>query len=423
MSDDLPPFLFSKKPIESPAHPHLAISDIISKPSSSPFVVQDEKNQPKSPPPDMFEDVDFDQQIRAPRMTLSTHYTYGNMRKLPSVNLKDSLTEREKPPEESQKQYEKEYLPASFDLSQPTRRFSAPSDLDLPESPSKTMLNYTVNNNMYDNRTQEQQALIRALENLTSNVTTQERQPDRAPDRAPERQPERQPERGPAVQQLYKQKKPMSIPAVLRANDSSSSSRSSPPSPYLQLKSYPFPESSQSPASDGVMSPKSAAEPTHMHWKPNSYASYCIKCFDTFGTFFTPQRKRRHHCRFCGFIFCYNCLYTSSSDDSKRVYLDKMARFVIPIGQDADVSQFKACKVCKDCGLNYAKLVAAASTSTTAKDKILTHIFVENPYTASPQESPIPMPQPAPQRQSLEPSPDDRRPSNGVPSDWTWSSF
>ncbi|EDK36545.2 hypothetical protein PGUG_00643 [Meyerozyma guilliermondii ATCC 6260] len=409
MSDELPPFSFSKKPIESPAHPHSAISDIIPKPSSSPFVVQDEKSEPKAAPPDIFEAVDFDQQIRAPRMTLSTHYTYGNSQKLPSITSKNSLEEGEKPPDVSQKQYQKEYLPASFDLSQPTRRFSAPSDLDLPESPSKTMLNYTINNNMYDNhRTQEQQALIRALENLSSNATTQERQP----------------ERGPVVQQLYKQKKPMSVPAVLRANDSSSSSRSSPPSPYLQFKSYPFPEVCQSPAtSDGDNSPKNAAEPTHMHWKPNSYASYCIKCFDTFGTFFTPQRKRRHHCRFCGFIFCYNCLYTSSSDDSKRVYLDKLARFVIPIGQDADASQFKACKVCKDCGSNYAKLVAAASTSITTKDNNLTHIFVENPYTASPQESPIPMPQPAAQRQSSEPSPDNRRPSNGVPSDWTWSSF
>ena len=112
------------------------------------------------------------------------------------MTLKNSLEEGEKPPDVSQKQYQKEYLPASFDLSQPTRRFSAPSDLDLPESPSKTILNYTINNNMYDNhRTQEQQALIRALENLSSNATTQERQP----------------ERGPVVQQLYKQKKPMSV--------------------------------------------------------------------------------------------------------------------------------------------------------------------------------------------------------------------
>lgn len=397
MSEELPPFLFTKKPIESPIHPHLAISDILPKPPSPPFTVNHEKPDSLATSPAIFETVDFDQQIRAPRMTLATHYVYGNQEKSSSQQLKDSLNDKPV--------LNKEYFPASVDLSQPTRRFSAPSDLDLANSPSKEMLNYTINNHMYDNRrSQEQQALVRALDNLSKNTTSTERTP----------------ETGPSVQQLYKQKKPMSIPAVLRANDSSSSSRSSPSSPYMTLKSALLNDDSLAPSTPkGAHTPKHAEEPTHDHWKPNSYASYCIKCFDTFGTFFTPQRKRRHHCRFCGFIFCYNCLY-NGNDDTKRVYLDKMARFVIPISLDADNSQFKSCKVCRDCGVNYARLVAATIPS---KDN-LSHIFVENPYTSSPQPSPIPMLQPTTtQGTPTKPSQPDRRPSIGVSSDWTWSSF
>lgn len=390
MSDKLPPFLFSKKPIESRSQPHLAILDILPKQPSLPFVVDDVKSPPTPSPPDLLEEVDFDRQIRAPRMTLPTHYTYKR-EQLASTTLKESF----EPPDPPQK----EYLPAALDLSQPTRRFSAPSDMDLPDTPSRIMLNYTANNSVYDGRAHQQHALIRALENLSSNLTSDERQPDKG-----------------AVQQLYKQKKPMIVPAVLRANDPSSS-RSSPPSPYLQLKRYPFPDTQTPPTSDGDTSPKSATDPIRDHWKPDNYATYCIKCFDTFGTFFTPQRKRRHHCRFCGFIFCYNCLY--APQDDTRVLLDGKARFVIQVGPDTSSFPFKACKVCRDCGQNYAKLVAAA-VAAPVKDN-LSHIFVENPYTATPQPSPIPMPQPASETLAQKPAHDEK--STAVPTDWTWSSF
>ncbi len=113
----------------------------------------------------------------------------------------------------------------------------------------------------------------------------------------------------------------------------------------------------------------------------------------------------------------------SSSDDSKRVYLDKLAPFVIPYRPKTPMRHnLKACKVCKDCGLNYAKLVAGTSTSNTTKDNNLTHIFVEKPIHRQPTKDPIPC-----HNRPLKDSRWSRRqtidsPSNGA-SDWTWSSF
>ncbi|KAG8343327.1 putative zinc finger protein [Trypanosoma vivax] len=38
------------------------------------------------------------------------------------------------------------------------------------------------------------------------------------------------------------------------------------------------------------------------HWKPDTASSQCEKCAKDFGLF-----RRRHHCRCCGDLFCYNC--------------------------------------------------------------------------------------------------------------------
>ena len=106
----------------------------------------------------------------------------------------------------------------------------------------------------------------------------------------------------------------------------------SPTTPYVDIKAYPFSQgnglTSISPTlrvdplraetftqtTAKVDLSTQPVEPTHEHWKPNNFTSHCMKCVGAFGNFFTPQRKRRHHCRFCGLIFCFDCLWQLDVD-------------------------------------------------------------------------------------------------------------
>lgn len=106
----------------------------------------------------------------------------------------------------------------------------------------------------------------------------------------------------------------------------------SPTTPYVDIKGFPFavPSGVNSVSPPGKLDPlrtdsvtqatkkvlfnSQSVEPTHEHWKPNNFTSHCMKCVGAFGNFFTPQRKRRHHCRFCGLIFCFECLWQLDSD-------------------------------------------------------------------------------------------------------------
>ncbi|KAM3422791.1 E3 ubiquitin-protein ligase PIB1 [Cercospora zeina] len=70
--------------------------------------------------------------------------------------------------------------------------------------------------------------------------------------------------------------------------------------------------------------------PTTAHWKPDESAKSCYVCKETFGWIF-----RRHHCRRCGNVVCYNHV-----------------RSVIPLDQNArihpDGHPSKACDPCHD---------------------------------------------------------------------------
>ncbi|CAH2352614.1 hypothetical protein CLIB1423_07S03576 [[Candida] railenensis] len=108
----------------------------------------------------------------------------------------------------------------------------------------------------------------------------------------------------------------------------------SPTTPYVDIKAFPFSQSngltSISPTlrvdpqrtetftqtTTKLDLSTQPVEPTHEHWKPNNFTSHCMKCVGAFGNFFTPQRKRRHHCRFCGLIFCFDCLWQLDVDSA-----------------------------------------------------------------------------------------------------------
>lgn len=70
--------------------------------------------------------------------------------------------------------------------------------------------------------------------------------------------------------------------------------------------------------------------PTTAHWKPDESAKSCSVCKETFGWIF-----RRHHCRRCGNVVCYNHV-----------------RSVIPLDQNARIHPeghlSKACDPCYD---------------------------------------------------------------------------
>ncbi|OWB54786.1 hypothetical protein B5S28_g641 [[Candida] boidinii] len=71
-------------------------------------------------------------------------------------------------------------------------------------------------------------------------------------------------------------------------------------------------------------------EPTHTHWKPNDTRSNCASCDAQFSMI-----KRKHHCRHCGDIFCFECC-------NFKANLNLLAKF--------DISSLgKESKVCESC--------------------------------------------------------------------------
>lgn len=546
-ADDLPPFLFLKKPIKC-----LFNRSVISEnlPATQPH--RDDTESPvsfKRAPTTSYNHIDYNEQIRAPRMTNATTYTYGrgdhsgassfvNSRKETGSSVrandsKESVLSQDSPVEEGVKSYKdpistapstaansgdgssNQYLPAAFDLSKPMRRFSAPYTAEDDDS-AATILSYTTNNYIYERNNNvtrsglpqdsslstlgnqrpqlifhqkrsisndsdsdslvQKEKLMKALKNLNNNMTTDE-EPAQSSPRVKNRPSAYNCGRladvhGSNLQQVYELKKPLIVPAVLRRNDHPQLGRtnSSSPSPEERSPDSPIPafttstppphrrqsiselNSPVTPYSATLelskiesSSPREAVEPTHQHWKPNSFTDHCMKCFDLFGTFFlNPQRKRRHHCRFCGFIYCVSCLYknpeayvagntkgideelslkniisggslhgilsygasgnnvstiaSSNEDYISGVMMDSGARLVVPnytnllkangnFGEEMKSLKklFKYCKICKNCGSNYQNLIHALKEpipGQTADQEYgnAPYIFIENPY-------------------------------------------
>lgn len=469
-TEELPPFSFSKKPIKN-VFPTPVMPSILHQHSPN-------KNKPELKP--LLNNINYDEQIRAPRMSAATHYTYkpelprpftdqiSQTSTLSSAELSETdpplarrvLTETAATTVQSTR-----YTPATADLSVPTRRNSAP-----PKSAglvASALLTYAMPNLDYGTPEspilQEQQKLLRALDNLNNNTTTAEREAHDAPDeRGRPARNRGHMNHGPGLQQVYELKKPLCTPAVLRPPEEAVAPESEPLTPILQMHEYPF----QLPVAEE--SEAAPVEPTHEHWKPNNSTDHCMKCFDIFGTFFSPQRKRRHHCRFCGLLFCLSCMYknrevyyfaapeekqaprtnsgsstasgfsvmlnvsaASNDDYVSGVMMDARARLVIPIFHNLNgVSvlelhlRFKFCKMCKMCGQNYLRLVGALNLQVMrAGDDISTpYVFIENPYlTAYAAGSLLGLH--ANVSRSEMPAPERRSSIVNVPSDWTWSSF
>lgn len=392
------------------------------------------------------------------------------------------------------------YLPARADINKPTRRSLEPqaprwdfeSNLlgyDSPlVDPHRPKTDPSVSS--FLEYSDESLALLsglrlrRAIDNLNQNVTTAERHAamDNVEPDIPKNS--QMNVHGPAIKQVYHMKKPMCLPAVLRPvsgdvkpNSKEMEGASSPESAGVNMmmemeaciSTIPNQISLEIP--DDLQENDGKVEPTHDHWKPNNSTDHCLRCFGEFGGFFTPQRLRRHHCRFCGMLFCQNCLHnnrkmhmfeidspvadtlTSSSGDEHEsdqvpinpsiakkhptsvlfdesadgVMLDSKARFVVPVfrnlpveGASALEQKHKVCKVCKTCGNGYSMLLQLLNQRGGIKEDISTgYVFIENPYLNNLAEGGTieltTSRKTAPERRALL--------VKNLPSDWTWSSF
>lgn len=556
-------FSFSKKPIRSVVS-QSAFTHMLPKGPGP--------DSPKHRPPPPLNNIDYDEQIRAPRM-LSTNYTYQPAQPVPfddqgsnsfGKNNADragstDLSEQETPlagnsgssapadaanttPAESKPSQasgdsaasnnkaatesaevadsatsiSSHYQPAEVDLSKPPRRGLAPirpalltlsifafasSNLDRL---SRMAQPHAENNHMLliallltllllgATLNLDNLKLLRAIENLTHNTTTDERTGADSPERFGGSETHQTScLRAAHLQHVYNLKKPLCTPAVLRPEGDAEDDEvlSLPPTPlaaFGRVDDFPFQEPEECKAESGNPGPDAAcAEPTHQHWQPNHTSDHCMRCFEVFGGFLSPQRRRRHHCRFCGFLFCQSCLHkakdvyffeiagkvegqpgvsgkqtgvssrassnssygsvgtASTSAASEKagagagggggVMMDAQARLVVPLVRQLMASnlsvtelraKFKSCKMCKPCGENYHRLVESLNTKLKSLDDCRApYVFVENPYLA-PGEKTAPGSVGGPRIQVSSSVADRRGLYVGtVPSDWTWSSF
>ncbi|OWB67010.1 hypothetical protein B5S33_g1942 [[Candida] boidinii] len=92
-------------------------------------------------------------------------------------------------------------------------------------------------------------------------------------------------------------------------------------------------------------------EPTHTHWKSNDTRSNCAGCEAQFSLI-----KRKHHCRHCGDIFCFDCC-------NFKANLNLLAKFDISsLGKDS--------KVCKNCFDSWLQFLRKGTTIINAINNI-----------------------------------------------------
>ncbi|KAH3668315.1 hypothetical protein OGAPHI_002069 [Ogataea philodendri] len=214
------------------------------------------------------------------------------------------------------------------------------------------------------------------------------------------------------IKQIKDQRRPMYTPAVLRSDSMSRTSSSQSGCDLIDVNNPERPILKSTMSSSSLRSVSSISDyfgsftraygknipvegPTREHWKPNNSRFSCAKCNRVFH--FMTEGRRKHHCRYCGDIFCSDCL-------KNYVYLDESAHFTL-FGNSEDVPDDKdkkyLCKVCQDCAHKYEVYLKDHTTRNldleSNKDSSLTKSSTRKDTVANVQ--------------------------NPMPADWDWSSF
>ncbi|RLV90232.1 hypothetical protein JA1_004705 [Spathaspora sp. JA1] len=436
--DSLPPFSFSKRPVDCPKN---RISSLSFTESSIISTEPKEKITKKKLSPVPPTDMDYNDQIRFPRMG-TTYYTKQNSLEFaPTIS---SYYDKESSNETIIEDSKDNYKPATFDLTKPLRRLSMPSKPEHPvgndDSVDGLLLEqYTTNNYIYE-RKMNQDRLREIINDKSSSPTPKEsrlRNQSSIP-KLKEFCPK-------SLHQVYELKKPLLTPAVLRpfyTNDESSQAQDQLVVSQSQIEVVAHPIKTVYTIIAPELPVELDIEPIHSHWKLNGITKSCMSCFKPFGrmllSLIYDAANKRHHCRFCGLIFCIDCLV----QDNEPVYshqvtlLDSQAQFVIPIFKNLNQipsQEYKCFKVCKKCNSEYNFLVEDINKSleggewkylsTSARDELkkLPFVCVENPYVGMTKTT----------RFRVNTDTSDREERFGrkisgigdVPNDWTWSSF
>lgn len=418
-----------------------------------------------------FKDFDYDEQIRFPRV--NTYYTY-NTKKTSFSSNDDKPSTKSHPSsesifkhitkeqqnqnqvdqgEEGDEQHEHDYIPANFDLNQPLRRYSVP--LQLKESPEEQLLHkFAENNKIYERLMNSQPESVSASVSISGTST--ESEPDSESNiesPPPQPQPRQLRLKNPTncsksketnynkhLKPLYQLKKPLLTPAVLRPAYTNDHENLSPPTiipPPTSSYTIIIPNSDYFHSNGGGGLPNCTNEPVHDHWKDNGLTSNCMWCVKPFHNPIVSMicdGPRRHHCRFCGLIFCADCLV------NKTILIDHEARFVIPIllltnSNETETKTnklqqfFSNSKVCKKCGMIYDNLIE--ELNKLENNYTTSFVLVDNPfrknysksndYLFAQQQHQQQQQQQQLQQQSSRP--EKRLSVADVPNDWVWSSF
>lgn len=458
-------FSFSKKPIDTPLAIHSTISEyLVNKPTHKdylPGISQNEGNTDLSKRLNIsvnsanavsekevrkgqknYNNINYDEQIRAPRFNLfnQVNLSGDHIQRSYSFSYKEDDKKDNEDDKEDPQAPQSVYVPANFDLNNYTYSGSIVDD---------TVFTSNKNTNLNE-----------AINNLNENLTTFEREDhDDSNLLISGTQDLEAPKK--FVKPVYQYRRPLSVPAVLRppqdagitssltsSNDSSGTSLTTSLSNSVKID---LDNLNQKDTMELLMNLENLeeriepVEPTHEHWKPNKFTNCCMKCFKNFGNFF--NMKRRHHCRFCGFLICSNCLFEASHNNETNVtsgsesifnprninliYLDSKARFVIPIFKNLNFLNinidslnkiFKLSKICKNCGEYYLNLLFNLNNlgNPTAFGEVdselirnlnelnLPFVIIENPFiTKKLTKSDI----------------SERKNSFVTSTDWNWSSF
>lgn len=284
-------------------------------------------------------DIDYDERIRVPRMSLTSLF-HANTSKTSRDSSNSGLNslKEEEATETVNTGYD--YKPASYDLTRGLRNI----DSTTPTPPSQ-LANFNMNT---------------SLKKIKSNISD-----GISPSRIPKLPPK----------QINEPFKCDYIPTVLRPTDTNDNVYS----PMKAAITTTINNNSATIQRTATVSHlRWDNEPIRSHWKMDMESDDCSGC-DTKFTLFL----RKHHCRHCGDIFCFECLKYMAN-------LNVLAKFEKPRPTSTEDSMCKVSKVCRRCYDEYLEFLKGEGQFEG--------------YTKQ-QES-----------------------SNGVvsssiPSDWAWSSF